>query len=127
MSVINGTITGVSLLRAADTLKTYMVTCDFAAYTGSGDTATVTGLGASILAHTRNGKTTTLKSVMCIGAGKDAAATPLSVYFTGTAVWAATISSDDATGHLAVEAGTEITSTTGTSKGVQLAVTVLES
>lgn len=129
MAVINGTITGVSLLRAGanGALKTYSVTCDFAAYTGSGDTATVTGLGAAILAKTRNGKTTTLKAVQCIGAGKDAAAAPLDVFFTGTSVWAATISGDDATGHLAVAAGTEITSTIGTTKGVELAVTVLES
>jgi hypothetical protein len=126
MAVINGTITGVSLLRAKDDLKTYLVTCDFLAYTGSGDTATVTGLGAAILAKVRNGKTTTLKAVQCIGAGKDAAATPLAVYFTGTSAWAGTISSDDATGHLAVVAGTEITATTGTTKGVELAVTVLE-
>ncbi len=57
----------------------------------------------------------------------DAAATPLAVYFTGTSAWAGTISSDDATGHLAVEAGTEITATTGTTVGVVLAVTILES
>lgn len=126
MSVINGTITGVTLLNANAGFKTYLVTCDFAAYLGSGDTATVTGLGAAIKAKNRNGKTHTLKAVQCIGAGKDAAAAPLDVYFTGASVWAATISSDDATGHLAVVAGTEITSTTGTSKGVQLAVTVVE-
>ncbi len=127
MSAINGTITGVNLLRAKDAYKTYEVTCNFAAYTGSGDTATVTGLGAAILAKTRNGKTTTLTAVQCIGPGKDGAATPLDVFFTGTSVWAATISSDDATGHLAIAAGTEITSTTGTTVGVVLAVTVLES
>lgn len=127
MAIINGTITGVSLLSASGALKTYEVTCEFAAYTGASDTATVTGLGAAILGKTRNGKTTTLKAVQCIGAGKDAAAAPLDVFFTGTAAWAGTISSDDATGHLAVAAGTEITSTTGTTKGVKLAVTVAES
>lgn len=127
MAVGNGTITGATLLRANGALKTYLVTCNFGAYTGAADTATVTGLGAAILAKTRNGKTTTLKSVQCIGAGKDGATTPLDVFFTGTSVWAATISSDDATGHLAVAAGTEITSTTGTTVGVELAVTVLES
>ena len=127
MSVINGTITGVSLMAAKDAYKTYRVTCNFAAYTGASDTATVTGLGAAILAKVRNGKTTTLKSVMCIGPGKDSATTPLDVFFTGTAVWAATISSDDATGHLAVAAGTEIASTTSTTLGVELAVMVVES
>lgn len=125
MSAINGTITGVTLLRAKDDQKTYLVTCDFAAYTGASDTATVTGLGAAIAAKTRNGKTNTLKGVVCIGAGKDTAGT--SAYFTGTSVWAATISSDDATGHLAVVAGTEISSTSGKTTGVELAVTVVES
>jgi hypothetical protein len=125
MATINGTITGVSLLRAKADLKTYLVTCDFAAYTGASDTASVTGLGAAILAHVRNGKTMTLKSVQCIGAGKDTANTD--AYFTGASVWAATISSDDATGNLSVAAGTEITSTSGTTKGVELAVTILES
>jgi hypothetical protein len=129
MAVINGTVTGVSLLRASASggLKTYLVTCNFPAYTGASDTATVTGLGAAILGKNRNGKTHTLKGVHCMSAGKDAAAAPLDVFFTGTAAWAATISSDDATGHLAVAAGTEITSTTGTTVGVELAVTVLES
>lgn len=126
MAVINGTITGVTLLRANQGFKTYLVTANFPAYTGAADTATVTGLGAAILAKTRNGKTTTLKAVQCIGAGKDAAAAPLDVYFTGTSAWAGTISSDDATGHLAVVAGTEITATTGQTTGVELAVTVVE-
>jgi hypothetical protein len=127
MAAINGTITGVTLLRAKDLYKTYLVTCNFAAYTGASDTATVTGLGAAILAKNRNGKTHTLKAVQCIAPGKDSAATPLDVFFTGTSVWAGTISSDDATGHLAVAAGTEITSTTSTTVGVELAVTILES
>ncbi len=125
MATINGTITGATLLRANGAFKTYLVTANFPAYTGAADTATVTGLGAAILAKTRNGKTTTLKAVQCIGAGKDAASTD--VFFTGTSVWAGTISSDDATGHLAVAAGTEISSTSGTTTGVELAVTVLES
>lgn len=124
MSVINGTITGVSLLRAKDDLKTYLVTCNFGAYDASADTASVTGLGAAILAKNHNGKTHTLKSVMCIGAGYDSDNT--AVYFTGTSAWAATISSDDATGHLAVIAGTEASDTTSTTVGVELAVTVLE-
>lgn len=125
MATINGSITGVSLASADGALKTYHVTCDFPAYTGASDTATVTGLGAAILAKVRNGKTTTLKAVQCIGAGKDTANTD--AFFTGTSVWAATISSDDATGHLAVVAGTEISSTSGVTKGVKLAVTVVES
>lgn len=127
MSVINGTITGVNLLKADGALKTYEVTCNFAAYTGSSDTATVTALGAAVLAHVRNGKTTTLKAVQCIGAGKDANAQD--VFFTGPSTWAAAISSDDASGsdQLSDSAGSELTSTSGTTEGVKLAVTVLES
>jgi hypothetical protein len=125
MAVINGSITGATLLRAKGPLKTYLVTANFAAYTGAADTATVNGLGAAILAKTRNGKTTTLKGVNCIGPGYDAAGT--AVYYTGTSAWAGTISSDDSTGHLAVAAGTEISATSGVTTGVELAVTVLES
>lgn len=124
MAVIKGTITGVSLLRAAGALKTYQVTCDFGAYDASEDTAGVDAIGAAILAHTRNGKTTTLKAVQCIGAGKSGTT---DVFYTGTAAWAGTISGDNSTGHLAVLAGTEIADLTATTRGVELAVTVAES
>lgn len=124
MAVINGTITGVSLLRAKGAMKTYLVTCEFAAYTGAADTATVTGLGAAILAKVRNGKTTTLKAVQCIAPGLSGST---DVYFTGTAAWAGTISTDDATGMLSDSSGAELTSTSAAAKGVELAVTVLES
>ena len=124
MSAINGTITGVSLLKAKGALKTYEVTCNFAAYTGASDTATVTGLGAAILAKNRNGTTHTLKAVQCIGPGYDTA--QQAVYFTGASAWAGTISSDDSTGNLSDSAGTELTSSTA-AVGVTLAVTVLES
>lgn len=124
MGTINGTITGVSLLKAKGALKTYEVTCNFGAYTGASDTASVTGLGAAILAKNHNGKTHTLKSVMCVGPGYDTA--QQAVYFTGASVWAGTISSDDSTGNLSDSTGTELTSATAAT-GVVLAVTVLES
>ena len=124
MSAINGTITGVSLIRANGARKSYLITCDFAAYTGASDTATVTGIGAAIAAHTRNGKTNTLRAVAPLGAGYDTNAQ--AVYFTGASVQAATISSDDATGHLAVAAGTEVSSATA-SKGVEICAIVDES
>lgn len=125
MAVINGTITGVSLLRSKEGSgrKAYLLTCDFAAYTGASDTATVTGAGAAILAKTRNGKTLTLRGAVPIAPGKDTAAQD--VYFTGTAVQAGTVSSDDLTGQLSNAAGTELTSSTAC-KGVELCVIVDE-
>lgn len=126
MSLIAGTITGVSLLRSKEGSgrKAYLLTADFAAYTGSADTATVTGVGAAILAHTRNGKTVTLRGAVPIAAGKDTASQD--VYFTGTAAAALTVSSDDLTGQLSNSSGTELTSATA-SKGVELCVIVDES
>jgi hypothetical protein len=103
--------------------KAYLVTADFAAYTGASDTATVTGVGAAILAETRNGKTVTLRGAIPAGAGYDTA--NQAVYFTGTAVQAATVSSDDLTGQLSGADGTELTSSTAC-KGVGLIVIVDE-
>ena len=125
MSVINGTIRGVVNLKADLNTgrKAYLVTADFAAYTGASDTATVTGVGAAILSHTRNGKTVTLRGAVPAGAGYDT--NSQAVYFTGTAVQAATVSSDDLTGQLSAADGTELTSSTAC-KGVGLIVIVDE-
>ena len=125
MATINGTITGVSLLRSKAQLgrKAYLITCDFGAYTGASDTATVTGVGAAILAHTRNGETVTLQGAVPIGPGLDTNAQD--VYFTGASVQAGTVSSDDLTGNLSNVDGTELTSSTAC-KGVELCVIVKE-
>lgn len=126
MAVISGTITGVSLLRSKEGSgrKAYLLTADFAAYTGASDTASLASVGATILAHTRNGKTVTLRGAVPIAAGKDTAAQD--VYFTGTAAAALTVSSDDLTGQLSNSSGTELTSSTA-SKGVEICVIVDES
>jgi hypothetical protein len=124
MAVINGTITGVTLLRAKGSRKTYHVTAAFGAYTGAADTATITGIGAAIATKTRNGKTNTLRAVAPMAAGSDTNAQD--VYFGGTAVQAATISSDDATGQLNNAAGTELTTATA-SVGVEVIAVVDES
>lgn len=124
MATIAGTITGVTLLRAKDARKAYLVTVDFAAYTGASDDATITGVGAAIAARTRNGKTNTLRSASCIGAGRDTAAQ--AVHFQGASVAALTVSSDALTGELKTAAGVELTSSTA-STGVELCVTVDES
>jgi uncharacterized phage protein gp47/JayE len=125
MAVINGTITGVSELRAKSHpgRKAYLITAEFAAYTGAADTATVTGVGAAVLAHTRNGKTVTLRGSVPIAPGYDT--NSQAVYFTGTSVQAGTVSSDDLTGQLSAADGTELTTSTA-AKGVELCVIVDE-
>lgn len=129
MGVINGTIKGCSLVQGnvngVGARKAYLLSCEFPAYTGASDTASVTGAGAAIATATKNGKTNTVRGALCVGAGADTAGQ--AVYVTGTAVQAMTVSSDDLTGHLAVAAGTEITATTGVTSGVQLLVVVDES
>ena len=125
MAVISGTITGVSELRAKEHpgRKAYLLTVDFAAYTGASDTASIASVAATILAHTRNGKTMTLRGAVPIAPGYDTNAQ--AVYFTGTAVQAATVSSDSLTGQLSGSDGTELTSSTAC-KGVELCVIVDE-
>lgn len=129
MATINGTIKGVSLLHGnvngVGARKAYLLSCDFAAYTGSGDTATITGVGAAIATATKNGKTNTLRGGICVGPGADTAAQ--AVYCGGASVQALTVSTDDLTGNLTVAAGTEITATTGLTSGVQVMVVVDES
>lgn len=126
MAVSSGTITGVTLLRSKEATgrKAYLLTVDFASsYTGASDTASVSSVGATILAHTRNGKTVTLRGAVPIASGRDTAAQE--VYFTGTAAAALTVSSDDLTGQLSNSAGTELTSATAC-KGVEICVIVDE-
>lgn len=125
MATISGTITGVSALRSKEGSgrKAYLITADFAAYSGGSDTAAISGVGAAILAHTRNGKTVTLRGAVPAAAGYDTA--NQAVYFTGASVQAATVATDDLTGNLSNAAGTELTSATA-SKGVELCVIVDE-
>lgn len=129
MATIAGSIKGVSLLsgnvNGEGARKAYIVSVEFPAYSGAADVASVTGVGAAIAAQTRNGKTNTVRGAITLNAGADASSQD--VYFTGTAVQALTVSSDDLTGHLAVAAGTEIATTTTAAVGVQLCVVVDES
>lgn len=118
MAVINGTITGVTLLRAKGDRKAYLLTADFAAYTGASDTMALLAVGAAIATKTRNGKTNTLRSGACVGAGLD---TNAQAVFTG----ALTVSTDDLTGNLTNAAGTELTTSTA-AKGVEVVVVVDE-
>jgi hypothetical protein len=130
MAVIAGTITGVSHVRSKTesnasqpARKAYLVTASFGAYNGAADTASITGVGAAILARTRNGKTVTLRGAMPAAAGKDT--NNQDVYLTGTAVQALTVSTDDLTVQLSDRTGTELTSATA-ARGVDILVIVDE-
>lgn len=125
MATVTGTITGVTLIRSKESSgrKAYLLTANFGAYTGSSDTAQLSAVGATILAHTRNGKTVTLRGALPMASGYDTA--NQAVYFTGAAVQADTVSSDALTGNLSDITGTELTASTA-SAGVELCVIVDE-
>lgn len=129
MATINGTIKGITLLNGNvdgfGARKAYLVSCEFPAYTGSSDSATITGVGAAITTATKTGKTLTLRGGLPVQAGFDTAGQ--AVYATGTAAQAMTVSSDDLTGNLSNAAGTELTTTTGVSTGVMICAIVDES
>lgn len=132
MSTINGTISNVALLSANPAGSTaldstsvcnrlaYLVMANFGAYTGSSDTATITGILTAIGAATRNGRTLKLRAVVPAMAGLDA--NGQGVHMSGGSVAACTIANPtttgDATGNLTDAAGTEVTSTSGTTVGV---------
>jgi len=133
MTVISGTIRSISLQSKAfrgagtttrDRTEVYLVTADFGAYTGSGDTAALALVGAAINARVRDGKTRTLiwgAPALC-GADADNQA----VNFCGASVAALTISTDDFTGELCDvnTVSTEVTATSGTTVGVGILVGV---
>lgn len=114
MTAQAGTIEGVQLVSKTwsgyGAREVYLITASFPAYTGASDTATVTAVGAAVGTHVRDGKTRTLRWAAPAFAGYDTASQ--SVFYTGTAVQALTISSDDTTGQLSAAAGTELTSST---------------
>ena len=123
MAVIQGTITGVSLLESSvnglGARKAYIVAVDFPAYTGASDTINIAAVGAGIAARTQNGKTNTLRGAVCIGPGID---TANQAVYTG----ALTVSTDALTGELANAAATELTSSTACT-GVRICAVVDES
>lgn len=125
MAVATGTITGVTHVRSKEQLgkKAYLLTVDFPAYTGASDTFYIADVGATILAHTRNGETVTLQGAICVAPGVDTNAQ--NVYAAGAAVQALTVAGDALTGNLADIDGAELTSSTAC-KGVELLVAVKE-
>lgn len=133
MTTISGTIRGVDLQSRAfqgagtttrDHLEVWLMTMDFAAYTGSSDTADVQAVAATISARARDGKTRTLLWGAPAFCGADTA--NQAVNFCGTSVAALTISSDTFTGELCTvdTVSTEVTSTTGVTAGVGILVGV---
>lgn len=133
MATIAGTIRGINLKSKAfqgsgttvrDGLEIWEVTADFAAYTGSADTASLAAVGAAITARVRDGKTRTLAWGVPAYCGADA--NNQAVNFCGTSVAALTISTDDLTGELCDinTVSTELTATSGTTYGVGLMVGV---
>lgn len=124
MATIAGSIVGITNVRRNDTpdgaLNVARVAVNFAAYTGSTDDGTIAGVGAAIAACLRNGKTCTMRSAQCVGAGTDGT----QAIYTG----AMTVSSDALTFNLTAAAvGTEITSSTATTRPVMIDVAFIES
>jgi hypothetical protein len=133
MATITGTLRGCNLKNKAnqgagtttrDGLEVWELTYDFAAYTGSSDDATVTGVPAAISARVRDGKTRTLLWGAPAYCGADANNQP--VNFCGTSVAALTISTNDFTGELCTvnTVSTEVTATSGVTAGVGILVGV---
>lgn len=128
MSTINGSISGVTLLSgnpsgAGANTKVFLIEAGFAAYTGSSDSATITGCNTAIAAHERNGKTLTLRSAARAHAGLD---TNAQACYVDTSI---SLSNTTTTGDLAFDladaGGTELTSSTACS-GVGVVVVVDE-
>lgn len=114
MAVIAGTIRGLTCVSRSFTgfgsREAWLITVDFGAYTGAADTASLLGVGAAIDATARDGKASTLRSGVCVFPGADT--NKQLAFFTGTAVQALTVSSDDLTGQLSNAAGSELATAT---------------
>lgn len=129
MAVINGTITGCTLIDASkglggDHRKAFLCSAAFAAYTGASDTYTVTGINTAVAAHERNGKTLTLIGVTPLNAGIDT--NGQAVYLKAAPTLSNTTTTGDIAGDLtAADGSTELTSATA-SQGVQFIAVVKE-
>ena len=133
MATISGTIQSANLLHKStsgagtttrDRMELWMLTVDFAAYTGSADTAALAGVGAAISANIRDAQPRTPLWPATAKAGADA--NNQAVTFTGTSVAALAVSGDDLAGELSDlhSVSTEVTSTSGTTYGVGVCVCV---
>lgn len=133
MATITGTLRGCNLLHKAnqgagtttrDRLELWELTYDFAAYTGSTDTATVTGVAAAISARARDGLTRTILGALPMFCGADA--NNQAINLCGASTAALDVSGADFTGELCTvnTVSTEITASSGTTFGVGIAVSV---
>lgn len=133
MATITGTIKSATLVSKAfagagtttrDMTEVWLVTADFAAYTGATDDAALATVAATISNQARDGRTRTLLWAGPAVAGADD--NNQAVMFGGGSVAALTISSDSLTGDLnAINAvSTEVTTTSGVTKGVGTMVAV---
>lgn len=122
MSTVFGTLGVPSIVRRPQSPYSargvYSVSAKFGVYTGSSDHAGISGVAAAVTASMRDGKTRTLKSVVCVGAGSDAAQ---DIY-----AGACTVSADLCTFELQNSAGTELTSSVATTVPVVFYVTADE-
>jgi len=134
MATIHGTIRGCNLLHRAekqagtttrDITEVWELSVDFAAYTGSTDDADVLLVTTEINARARDGRTRTLKWGAPMYSGADTA--NQAVDLCGTTVAALAITSETLAGELCSvnTVSTEVTSTTGVTKGVGIAVGVI--
>jgi hypothetical protein len=133
MATISGTIRGCTLVskdyqgggtttRALQ--EVWLITADFAAYTGASDDATITAVPTAINSAVRDGRTRTLLWGAPAIAGTDT--NNQAVNFCGASVAALTISTNDFTGELcSINAvSTEVTTTSGVTYGVGIMVGV---
>jgi len=114
MAVIAGTIRGLTCISRVFTgfgsRESWLITADYAAYSGAADTASLVGIGAAIDATCRDGKASTLRAGSCAFPGADTA--KQLAFLTGTAVQALTVSGDNFTGQLSDAAGAELAAST---------------
>ena len=122
MAVINGSVTGCSLIasnhgQGGELRKAFLCSAAFAAYTGSSDTYTVTGINTAVAAHERNGKTLTLMTVAPFSGGVDTAGQL--VYIAAAPTLSNPTTTGDIAGNLtAADGSTELTASTAC-QGVQ--------
>lgn len=133
MATITGTIRSATLVNkdfqgAGTTVhsmtEVWLLTADFAAYTGASDDAALALVSATLSSQARDGRTRTLFWAGPAIAGADA--NHQAVNFCGASVAALTISSDSLTGELCSvnTISTEVTATSGVTYGVGIMVAV---
>jgi hypothetical protein len=131
MATINGIIRSCNLLRRAekgagtsvrDQTEVWEISADFAPYTGAADDAAILLVTSEVNARARDGKTRTLKWAAPLFAGADA--NNQAVDLCGASIAALAVSGETISGELCSvnTVSTEVTATSGVTKGVGVAV-----